>query len=49
MTNVELARRVGITAPPCLRRTRALEKAGFILGYHAHLNARLLGFDLEAS
>jgi DNA-binding Lrp family transcriptional regulator len=48
MTNVELARRVGISAPPCLRRTRALEKAGFILGYHAHLNARLLGFDLEA-
>jgi len=48
MTNVELARRVGISAPPCLRRVRALEKAGFILGYHAHLNARLLGFDLEA-
>lgn len=48
MTNVELASRVGISAPPCLRRMRALEKAGFILGYHAHLNAKLLGFDLEA-
>ncbi|MEJ2118066.1 MAG: Lrp/AsnC family transcriptional regulator [Alphaproteobacteria bacterium] len=48
MTNVELARRVGISAPPCLRRVRSLEKAGFILGYHAHLNAKLLGFDLEA-
>lgn len=48
MTNVELASRVGISAPPCLRRVRALEKAGFILGYHAHLNAKLLGYDLEA-
>lgn len=48
MTNVELASRVGISAPPCLRRVRALEKAGFILGYHAHLNGKLLGYDLEA-
>jgi DNA-binding Lrp family transcriptional regulator len=48
MTNVELASRVGISAPPCLRRVRALEKAGFILGYHAKLNAKLLGYDLEA-
>lgn len=35
MTNVELARRVGISAPPCLRRVRALEEQGFIRGYHA--------------
>lgn len=48
ITNVELAKRIGITAPPCLRRVRALEKTGFILGYHARLNARALGFDLEA-
>jgi DNA-binding Lrp family transcriptional regulator len=48
MTNVELARRVGISAPPCLRRVRALEKAGFILGYHARLNPKLLGFDVDA-
>jgi len=48
MTNVELASRVGISAPPCLRRVRALEKAGFILGYHARLNPKLLGFDVEA-
>ncbi len=26
MTNVELAKRVGISAPPCLRRVRALEE-----------------------
>ena len=30
MTNVELARRVGISAPPCLRRVRALEEMGYI-------------------
>ena len=35
MTNVELAKRVGISAPPCLRRVRALEEAGYIRGYHA--------------
>jgi DNA-binding Lrp family transcriptional regulator len=48
ITNVELAHRVGISAPPCLRRVRALEKAGFILGYHARLNPKLLGFEVEA-
>jgi len=44
MTNVELARRAGISAPPCLRRVRALEEAGYIRGYHADLNAPALGF-----
>src|SRR5258708_34345211 len=46
MTNVELARRVGITAPPCLRRVRALEEAGLIRGYHAALAAEALGFPV---
>ncbi len=45
MTNVELARRAGISAPPCLRRVRALEKAGYIGGYHARIDARELGYD----
>ncbi|MGH7092018.1 MAG: Lrp/AsnC family transcriptional regulator [Stellaceae bacterium] len=44
MTNVELAQRVGISAPPCLRRVRALEQAGYIRGYHADLPAEPLGF-----
>ncbi len=48
MTNVELAARVGISAPPCLRRVRKLEESGVIEGYHAHLNAPALGFDLVA-
>ncbi len=47
MTNVELARRVGISAPPCLRRVRALEEQGFIQGYHARVNARELGFEVQ--
>jgi DNA-binding Lrp family transcriptional regulator len=46
ITNVELARRVGISAPPCLRRVRALEKAGAIRGYRAVLDEKLLGFDV---
>jgi DNA-binding Lrp family transcriptional regulator len=48
MTNVELARRVGISAPPCLRRVRALEEAGIIRGYRALLDGKTLGFDLVA-
>ena len=46
MTNVELARRVGISAPPCLRRVRALEEAGTIRGYHADLSAGELGWQI---
>lgn len=46
ITNVDLAARVGISAPPCLRRVRALEKAGYILGYHADLDGRSLGFEV---
>jgi DNA-binding Lrp family transcriptional regulator len=47
MTNVELARRVGISAPPCLRRVRALEEDGYITGYHARVNTRALGFEVQ--
>ena len=46
ITNVELSRRAKITAPPCLRRMRALEKAGYIQGYHADLDAKALGFEV---
>ena len=48
MTNVELARRVGISPPPCLRRVRALEEAGFVRGYRALLDERALGYDIVA-
>jgi DNA-binding Lrp family transcriptional regulator len=46
MTNVELARRVGISAPPCLRRVRRLEEAGIIRGYHADTDPQLLGWEI---
>ncbi|WP_224826570.1 Lrp/AsnC family transcriptional regulator [Cognatishimia sp. MH4019] len=47
MTNVELAKRVGISAPPCLRRVRTLEEAGYIRGYHAEVDPRELGFEVQ--
>jgi DNA-binding Lrp family transcriptional regulator len=47
MTNVELAKRVGISAPPCLRRVRTLEEQGYIKGYHADVDARALGFEVQ--
>src|SRR5947208_11616510 len=46
ITNVELARRVGISAPPCLRRVRALEEAGYIKGYRGLLDEKLLGYEV---
>ena len=46
MTNVDLAKRAGISAPPCLRRVRALEELGFIRGYHADINPEALGFGV---
>lgn len=46
MTNVELARRAGISAPPCLRRVRRLEEAGVIRGYHAETDPATLGWEV---
>lgn len=48
ITNVELAQRAGISAPPCLRRMRALEEAGVIRGYRAILDRKQLGFEVMA-
>lgn len=46
ITNVELARRAGISAPPCLRRVRRLEEAGVIRGYHADPDPQKLGWEI---
>jgi DNA-binding Lrp family transcriptional regulator len=46
LTNVELARRVGLTPPPCLRRVHALQEAGYIEGYRAILDAPRLGYSV---
>lgn len=48
ITNVELARRAGLSAPPCLRRVRALEDAGIVSGYCALLDEKMAGFDVTA-
>ncbi len=48
MTNVALAARVGLSAPPCLRRVRALEEAGLITGYTVLLDEPALGFNITA-
>lgn len=46
MTNVELARRVTLSAPPCLRRVRRLEEAGVLRGYHADVDPAALGWEV---
>jgi DNA-binding Lrp family transcriptional regulator len=48
MTNVDLAKAVGISAPPCLRRIRALQDNGLIEGFHADVNEKALGFEVKA-
>jgi DNA-binding Lrp family transcriptional regulator len=48
ITNVALAERVGISAPPCLRRVRALEEAGVIEGYRALIDEKAVGFAVTA-
>ena len=48
MTNVDLSKAVGISAPPCLRRIRALEEQGYIQGFHADVNEKELGFEVKA-
>jgi DNA-binding Lrp family transcriptional regulator len=46
LSNVELARRLGISPPPCLRRVRALENSGYVRGYHAIIDAEAMGFGV---
>ncbi len=48
ITNVTLAARVGLSPPPCLRRVQALEQAGFITGYTARIDPRMVGFEVTA-
>ena len=47
MSNVDLAKKAGISAPPCLRRVRTLEENGYIRGYFADVDARELGFEVQ--
>ncbi|MGV6838999.1 MAG: Lrp/AsnC family transcriptional regulator [Planktomarina sp.] len=47
ITNVDLAKKVGISAPPCLRRVRSLEEQGYIRGFHADVDPQKLGFEVQ--
>ncbi len=46
MSNVDLAKSAGVSAPPCLRRVRVLESSGYIKGYHAKVDAAALGYSV---
>ncbi len=46
ITNVELSQKVGISAPPCLRRVKALEENGFIRSYHANIDSSAMGYGV---
>ena len=48
MSNQDLAQEVGLSASPCLRRVKALEDAGIITGYRAHLDAKKINLGLTA-
>jgi DNA-binding Lrp family transcriptional regulator len=49
LTNVELAERVRLSPSPCLRRVRALERAGVIRGYHADVDPAAVGRGFEVT
>ena len=46
LQNVELAKQVGLSPSPCLRRVRRLEEAGVIDRYAALLDASKIGLNL---
>lgn len=46
LQNVELAKKVGLSPSPCLRRVRLLEEAGVIERYVALLNPSKIGMGL---
>ncbi len=48
LSNQELAERVGLSPSPCLRRVRALEEAGIIVGRYALLDRKRLGLEITA-
>jgi len=48
ISNQDLAERIGLSQSPCLRRVRALEESGLIIGYRALVDARKLGLTLLA-
>lgn len=48
ITNAKLAEMIKLSPAPTLERVKKLEKAGYILGYHARLNEKALGIGISA-
>lgn len=48
ISNQDLAERIGLSPAPTLRRVRALEDSGMIVGYRTLLDAKKLGLSLMA-
>ncbi|MDL2405925.1 Lrp/AsnC family transcriptional regulator [Rhizobium calliandrae] len=48
MTTQQLGDRIGLSASPCARRVRLLEKAGIIKGYAAIIDEALFGLPVSA-
>jgi Lrp/AsnC family leucine-responsive transcriptional regulator len=48
ISNQDLAEQVGLSPSPCLRRVKALEDAGIIVGYRGLVDAKKLGLGLIA-
>ena len=48
IANVELAKRVGLSATPCYERVRKLERLGIIEGYHASVSYNEVGLEARA-
>jgi Lrp/AsnC family transcriptional regulator, leucine-responsive regulatory protein len=48
ISNAELGRRVGLSAPAVSERVTRLERTGVITGYHAHVEPKALGYPIGA-
>ena len=47
LTNLELSQKVGLSPSPCLRRVRAMEEQGILVGYTALLDQDAYGFPMN--
>ena len=47
LTNLELAKQVGLSASPCLRRVKTLEENGVITGYSAIINQNKVNLSVN--
>jgi Lrp/AsnC family leucine-responsive transcriptional regulator len=48
ISNVELARKVGLSESPCLRKTKLLEEQKVVTGYSAQIDPKKVGCQISA-